>query len=257
MYIYTHTLIHIYTERHTQKGTATCLHACMHVLTFACLHAHTCTHAHLHVHTYSLCMSVCICKCIVYMCVHVGDMYMYVCVCGTTCVYLYVYICVCACECICKCIMGMCVCVCGWCVLVCICVCGSAWVWSPVYEHVEARGQHCMLSWILLHIIFWNRVSHSTWNASVRLVWLAMAPPGSTCHKATSDGVTAALSCLIFFFYTGAGQPSSPRLSILIGILKVRRITMVLTTFNYPGLLSSLKILYCSLLAANLISVFL
>lgn len=137
----------------------------------------------------------------------------------------------------------MCMCMCAYmwvrCVRVCdvcmyVCVCGSARVCSPVYEHVEVR----VLSSILLHIIFWNRVCHSTWNASVRLVWLAMVPPESTCHTATSAGVTAALLCSVFYVVVGdpactastfpTGHPPSPRLSILIRNLKAPILTCAL-----------------------------
>lgn len=64
-------------------------------------------------------------------------------------------------------------------------MCTCPWVWMhsclSVYVYAELKGKCEISSSIALHLIFWDKLSHSIWSSLFSLAWLSREPSGSIC----------------------------------------------------------------------------
>lgn len=141
--------------------TPVCVHVCVHSCVYVCMHSCVC------VLLCVLCVSVRVCA---LLCVHVC---MHSCVCTPVCVNVCVHSCVC---------------------VVCVCAC----VYMCMYiQGPEADVRYLFQS--LLHLIFWDRVSH--WTCNLTNWWPSKE---SSCRCLLCTAMTGMCHCAwAFTWVTG------------------------------------------------------
>lgn len=96
-------------------------------------------------------------------------------------------------------------CVCGICtstyLCVCTCVCVSVCKHIPTYE--KTRDQHPLSNSIILHLIFWDKFSHCTWNLLIWFDGLVNVPKDSPASASPALGFRCTLPCLTFYMDAG------------------------------------------------------
>ena len=88
----------------------------------------------------------------------------------------------------------MCVCVCAHvyaCVYTCICIC----TYICMYVFIYARGWCHMSLQTILHLRFWDMISHWTWNSAICLECQTFKPSGSSYLCLHGVRITATHCC--------------------------------------------------------------